>query len=72
MADRYVVEGWVPPGVQVAERESPTFGGMLVQAKEIADRWPSAVLAFGNADRADLNFDGLTDEEHEIIEAVGL
>ena len=65
MSDRYHVEGWVTPGVQVAEHESPTFDGMVTNARAIRQKYPRAVLAFGNIDRCDIDDNGLTDDEEE-------
>lgn len=67
MSARYHVEGWVPPGVQVAEHESPTFGGMVAHARAIRQKYPHVVLAFGNIDRCDIDDNGLTDAEEEML-----
>ena len=67
MSARYYVDAWVAPGVQVDFGEARTFGGMVVLAREIRREYPRATLAFGNIDRCDIDDNGLTDEEREIL-----
>lgn len=68
MSGRYVVEAWVPPGVLVAEsREYPTFDEMVVEARRLAAKYPTAVLDFGNVDRADIDTRGLSEAEEEAL-----
>lgn len=72
MSGRYVVEAWVAPGVQVAEGETKTFEDLVTYGHAIHEKYPDATLAFGNADTADLDFDGLTEDERERLSDEGL
>jgi hypothetical protein len=71
MADRYTVEAWVPPGVPVAEIERPTFDEILAEADRLAERYPHASFSFGNIDRADIGYNGLTEYEEDRLNNAG-
>lgn len=68
MKGLYVVTVGSPGGV-VAEYRYDDFESMLADVENVAakHRGPARALAFGNVDRADVGFDGLTDDEWEAL-----
>ncbi len=65
----YHVEAWAPPGVQ-CDQATGTLEDVTEAARAMRDRWPHATLAFSNIDRADVDTDGLTDDEREQLEQI--
>lgn len=57
---------------ELGKRYASTFDGMLEWYRALREAWPEEGIAFsfGNWDRADLDDDGLTDAERELLEEV--
>lgn len=67
---RYTVEVWAPPGVLCDVAEAPTLAECVEAVHGHWDRWPGSVAAYGNADRADIDADGLTDAERDWLQGL--
>ena len=71
-ADRYTCEAWVAPGVCVADIERPTFAAIIEAAQTLRDKYDRVALSFGNIDCADVDTNGLTEDETEQLSEAGL
>lgn len=65
----YHMEGWVSPGVQVAELKG-TFDKVEAYARDVRTNQPKVSLVFANLDMCDEDTNGLTEEESERLEAI--
>jgi hypothetical protein len=67
--DRYEVGVFDCAG-RFHDETCPSFIDACMEAMHAAVKWPDKVILVANLDRADLNFDGLTDEERDIVGVV--
>lgn len=69
---RYIVEASDRAGT-FARAEAATFAGMVHQWRTMRSRYgtETAVYTFGNVEHADVDTNGLTDEERERLEEIG-